>query len=276
MFGRLGSRFSLTGLLAVLLVGVVGISAYLLLRQLTSIEERMSSLDQQLQTAMDTLEAVAEKAEYAGSVAREAEKEAFEAVRGRAVAEASEAAAQEQTRRALEQAALARNDAHLALEKLERIRQQRDQELNRLQKAMSRIAETRRTALGLVMNLGSDKVQFDFDKASLRPENRELLSRIAGVLLTSDHYRVQVYGHTDDIGTEEYNVELSERRAEAVCKYLTQAGIDPRIISTKGFGKSNPLVPGVSSQARARNRRVEIAIIDTFVSYKRLTETEEK
>jgi outer membrane protein OmpA-like peptidoglycan-associated protein len=140
---------------------------------------------------------------------------------------------------------------------------------------MSRIAETRRTALGLVMNLGSDKIQFDFDKATLRSENRELLSRIAGILLTSDHYRVQVYGHTDDIGTDKYNLELSERRADTVSKYLIEAGIDSQIISTKGFGKSNPLVPGESSEARARNRRVEIAIIDTFVSYKGLTEAKE-
>ncbi len=118
------------------------------------------------------------------------------------------------------------------------------------------------------MNLGSDAIEFDFDKASLRPENRELLSRIAGVLLTSKGYRIQIYGHTDDVGTATYNQVLSERRAGAVSDYLVETGIDPNIVSIKGFGKSNPLVAGTSAKARAKNRRVEIGVIDTVVDYR--------
>ena len=107
----------------------------------------------------------------------------------------------------------------------------------------------------------------DFDKAELRPENRELLSRIAGILLTSQGYRVQVFGHTDDVGSEQYNVELSRRRAAAVHHYLIHAGIDPEIISSEGFGKSSPLVPDTSPQARQKNRRVEVGIIDSVIDY---------
>jgi outer membrane protein OmpA-like peptidoglycan-associated protein len=132
---------------------------------------------------------------------------------------------------------------------------------------LNRIASTRRTKSGLLMSLGSDTINFDFDKAELRPEERELLSRIAGILLTSSGYRVQVFGHTDDIGTDQYNQTLSERRAVAVRDYLVKAGIDPAIISTKGFGKSNPLVKGTSEADRAKNRRVEIGIIDTVITY---------
>jgi outer membrane protein OmpA-like peptidoglycan-associated protein len=221
---------------------------------------------------MAALEAVAQKAENARLTAQQAEREAFEAARAKAAAEESKATAQKQTRRALEQVELARHEADLNREQLARIRSERDQELSRMQQALSQIAATRRTALGLVMNLGSDTIRFDFDKAVLRVENRELLSRIAGVLLTSDDYRVQVYGHTDDIGTEAYNQELSERRAQTVRDYLVEAGIDPKIISSKGFGKSNPLVPGNSPEARATNRRVEVAIIDTFVEYEGASE----
>ncbi|HUV12311.1 MAG TPA: OmpA family protein, partial [Acidobacteriota bacterium] len=72
----------------------------------------------------------------------------------------------------------------------------------------------------------------------------------------------------DDIGTAEYNQELSERRAATVREYLVQAGIDTEIIATKGYGKSSPLVAGNSNEARSMNRRVEIGIIDTMVSYK--------
>jgi outer membrane protein OmpA-like peptidoglycan-associated protein len=237
-------------------------------------DEQLSSIDKQVETAMAALEAVAQKAENARMTAQEAEREAYEAARARAAAEESKAAALNQTRRALEQMELARQEADLTREQLARVRRERDQELNRMQQALSQIVSTQRTALGLVMNLGSDTIRFDFDKAELRAENRELLSRIVGVLMTSDHYRVQVYGHTDDVGTEAYNQQLSERRARTVRDYLVEAGIDEEIISTKGFGKSNPLVPGDSPEARATNRRVEVAIIDTYVQYERPAENE--
>ena len=70
----------------------------------------------------------------------------------------------------------------------DRIRKQAEAEVGRLEQALGQIAETRRTALGLVMNLGSDYLKFEFDKAELRPEDRELLSRIAGILATSQDY----------------------------------------------------------------------------------------
>jgi outer membrane protein OmpA-like peptidoglycan-associated protein len=242
--------------------------AYLLFNRFSRFDDQLDSIDKRVETAMAALEAVAQKAENARLTAEQAEREAYEAARAKAAAEESKEAARRQTRRALEQVELARREADLTRSELERLRKERDEELNRMQRALNQIVATKRTALGLVMNLGSDTIRFDFDKATLRPENRELLSRIAGVLLTSDHFRVQVYGHTDDIGTEAYNQDLSERRARTVRNYLVEAGIDREIVSTKGFGKSNPLVAGNSPEARATNRRVEVAIIDTFVEYK--------
>jgi outer membrane protein OmpA-like peptidoglycan-associated protein len=119
------------------------------------------------------------------------------------------------------------------------------------------------------MNLGSDYLKFEFDKADLRPEDRELLSRVAGILLTSPDYSVSVNGHTDDIGTEEYNQKLSERRAQAVRDYLVKAGLPPAILSVTGHGKARPLVPGTSEKARAKNRRVELGIVNTRILYGR-------
>ena len=116
------------------------------------------------------------------------------------------------------------------------------------------------------MNLGEDAIQFDFDKAELRPQHRELLSRIAGVLLTAKGYSIYVYGHTDDVGTESYNLNLSERRARAVRDYLVSAGVSPDIISTRGYGKSSPRVAGTTDEARAKNRRVEVGIIDVSLN----------
>src|SRR5207244_1833354 len=154
-----------------------------------------------------------------------------------------------------------------ALAEAEKIRQQREQDLDRLQKAVGALVETRRKALGLVMNLGENAIQFDFDRATLRPDNRELLSRIAGVLLTAKGYSIYVYGHTDDVGSDEYNRDLSERRARTVRNYLVEAGLDSSILTTRGYGKSSPRAHGTTPKDRAINRRVEIGIVDVSFDF---------
>ncbi|MFQ5739523.1 MAG: OmpA family protein [Acidobacteriota bacterium] len=259
-----------TALLALLGLGLVAAVFYFSF----SLQKQIGALSSQVVEATRRIESVARKSEAALERAERAERNALLAARGRVEAEAARAEAEQEANQARRQANQAREtvenvqrEAKLARQETERLRREREAELNRLQQALDRIAETRRTALGLVMNLGSDSLQFDFDKATLRPENRELLSRIAGILLTSARYAIYVYGHTDDIGSDEYNQDLSERRAEAVRDYLVEAGIDPNIISAKGFGKSNPIVAGTSPRARAKNRRVEIGIVNTHINY---------
>jgi peptidoglycan-associated lipoprotein len=153
--------------------------------------------------------------------------------------------------------------ADQAQQQAEEYRKEREAELAQLQQVLGQIAETRRTAMGLVMTLDSKSIRFDFDKANIKPEYRDILNRIAGILMTFKEYTIAVYGYTDDVGTQTYNLQLSRRRAEAVRDFLVQAGISPTILSTKGFGKSDPRVPGDSEQARAANRRVEIGIVDS-------------
>ncbi len=253
---------------------LAGIFIYRGCNQMNVLERQTAEVSEALTSVLHRLEQVEKKSGQALDRAQEAELRALEAARGkdaadsaRRQAERDRTEARRKAEAAQEEARAAQEDARAAREESERIRREREAELNRLHEVLSGIVETRRTALGVVMNLGSDAVEFDFDKATLRPENRELLSRIAGVLLTSKGYRVQIHGHTDDIGSSEYNQRLSERRADAVRNYLVDAGIDPGIISIKGHGKANPLMPGTTAQARAKNRRVEIGIIDTAISY---------
>jgi outer membrane protein OmpA-like peptidoglycan-associated protein len=175
--------------------------------------------------------------------------------------------AQQDQQKSAEQAAAAQQQAAQAEQKAEEYRKQREQELQSLQQVLGQIAETRRTSLGLVMTLGEKSIRFDFDKSNVEPQYRDILNRIAGVLMTLQGYSIYVYGYTDDIGSQEYNAGLSERRAKAVRDFLVQAGIDSRIISTKGFGKSDPRVHGDTSQARAANRRVEIGIVDSTLVF---------
>src|SRR6266404_305857 len=176
--------------------------------------------------------------------------------------------AQEQSQMLAQQASQAAANAQAAAQQRDLAKQSQSNsevqaQLARLQQALGQIAETRRTAMGLVMTLDSKSIRFDFDKANVRPEYRDILNRIAGILMTLKGYTIAVYGYTDDIGTQTYNLQLSRRRAEAVRDFLVQTGISPTIMSTKGFGKSDPRIPSNSEQARAANRRVEIAIVDS-------------
>jgi outer membrane protein OmpA-like peptidoglycan-associated protein len=255
-------------ILVVLLVGV-GFLGREALRRMDAVERQLASLS----ARTDEAAALSRQAmERAGA----AEASAGAAAAGRQLAEEQTTLAREEAGAAHEEAGAARRQAASALEtaaqaqvEADRIRKQAEAEVNRLEQALGQIAETRRTALGLVMNLGSDYLKFEFDKAELRPEDRELLSRIAGILLTSQDYSISVNGHTDDVGTEEYNLKLSERRAEAVRDYLVKAGLSPDILSVTGHGKSRPLVPGTSEQVRARNRRVELGIANMRILYGR-------
>lgn len=238
------------------------------LDRLDAIETRVTTLGEEAsQAATASTEALEQ--------ARRAEESARAAAEGRELAESESlraqetaATAQQEAANAQEHARSAREEADAAKAEADRIRQEAEAELNRLEEALSKVVETRRTALGLVLNLGEDSIKFDFDRAELKPKERELLSRIAGILLTSSDYTVSVNGHTDDVGTEDYNHKLSERRAEVVHRYLLEAGVPGEIMTVTGWGKTKPRVEGTSDAARAKNRRVELGIVNSRVNYR--------
>jgi outer membrane protein OmpA-like peptidoglycan-associated protein len=238
-------------------------------QHLLTLSDQVHRMTNRLDLLSEVVEAASARAMRAEANAQSAATARDRAQKARQDAEAATAEARDQARLSAEDAQsakkdaqAARKDAQASREEMERVRQERKAELDRLQQALGALVETRRTALGLVMNLGEDAIQFDFDKAELRPKHRELLSRIAGVLLTAKGYSIYVYGHTDDVGAESYNLNLSERRARAVRDYLVDAGVSADIISTRGYGKSSPRVAGTTDEARAKNRRVEVGIVD--------------
>src|SRR3989441_1655051 len=243
-------------------VSVFGLIAYMWTR-VESQQRQTASLRDQLERMTNRIDLLTEVVEAASARAVRAEENARTAAEARDKAQAERAEAEKKSA----EASAAAEQARAALAEAEKIRQQREQDLDRLQKALGALVETRRTALGLVMNLGENAIQFDFDRATLRAENRELLSRIAGVLLTAKGYSIYVYGHTDDIGSDEYNRDLSTRRARTVRDYLVEAGLDSSIITTRGYGKSSRRVPATTPDARAKNRRVEIGIVDVSLDF---------
>ncbi len=192
--------------------------------------------------------------------AQEAAARATVAAEGRKQAESG----RQQAEAVAQQANQATQEAQ---EKMGQMVRERQEELNHMQEALNRVVETRRTPNGMVISLPNSIFRFDFDKADLNARNRELLSRIAGILLISKGYGLSVFGYTDDVGTPEYNQQLSLRRARAVKDYLVQAGIDPAIINVKGYGKTSPLVDGSGGEERSKNRRVEIALTDSSIRF---------
>jgi len=128
----------------------------------------------------------------------------------------------------------------------------------RLQSALNRVAQTQETARGLMVNLPD--ILFDPGKATLKPESREVLSRIAGILMVAPEYRLSVEGHTDNTGRPELNMKLSIQRAQAVADYLVKAGVSPALITVRGFGETRPVASNRTAEGRARNRRVEIIV----------------
>ena len=120
------------------------------------------------------------------------------------------------------------------------------------------ILETRDTARGLIVNMSD--VLFDTAKFSLRPAAREKLARVAGILEGHPGLRMQVEGYTDSVGGEEYNQKLSENRATSVRDYLTGAGIPETSVTSKGFGKSEPVASNETASGRQQNRRVELVV----------------
>jgi len=103
-------------------------------------------------------------------------------------------------------------------------------------------------------------VLFDTGKSTLRPGAREKLAKVSGVILGHPGLRLEVEGHTDSVGGDEYNQRLSEQRAAAVRDYLVHENLPAASITTRGFGKTQPVVSNDTAAGRQRNRRVELVV----------------
>jgi outer membrane protein OmpA-like peptidoglycan-associated protein len=130
----------------------------------------------------------------------------------------------------------------------------------------NRILETRDTPRGLVINMGD--VLFDFGKYDLRPETREKLAKLSGIILAHSGLNLAVEGHTDNVGGDEINQKLSEKRAETVRDYLVQQGLPDANVTSQGFGKTTPLADNSTAAGRQKNRRVEIVVSGEVIGLK--------
>jgi outer membrane protein OmpA-like peptidoglycan-associated protein len=108
----------------------------------------------------------------------------------------------------------------------------------------------------------AEAILFDFAKHNLKPEATEVLADInASILAKHPGAQIRISGHTDDRGSDTYNLKLSQERAQSVADWLTGHGVEKQQMEVKGYGKSSPKVPNTTDENRARNRRVEIKVV---------------
>ena len=196
------------------------------------------------------VQAEAAKAE-AERMQQEAQKAAQEAARQKEEAEQAKAEALAQQQALAAEAETARNAAAESEKEKQELR-------SRLLQQLNSILATRDTARGLIANMSD--VLFKSGSYELLPGARERLAKISGIVLAYPGLHLEVEGHTDNIGSEEYNQSLSERRAEAVRDYLVQQGTASSAIVARGLGMSEPIASNDTPAERQQNRRVELIL----------------
>ena len=108
------------------------------------------------------------------------------------------------------------------------------------------------------------QINFVTDSEEILPTSNGLLAEIADVILRHPELRrIEIEGHTDDRGGADHNLDLSQRRAEAVRRWLVDHGVEESRISARGYGSTRPLVPNITSANRARNRRVQFTVLES-------------
>ena len=234
-------------------------------------QERAAAAAREAQAQAEAQKA-AEQARVQQQLRAQAENDRLAAERARreaeqATAQAQAAAAQAAKERAEAEAArtaaLAQQQAaQAAAQRAEQQRQQAENEKSelreRLRQQLNLVLETRETARGLIVNISD--VLFDFNKYTLKPGAREKMAKVSGILLAYPGLKIQVEGHTDSVGSDDYNQRLSEQRAESVRDYLVAQGVPAASVTSVGFGKTRPVVSNDTAEGRQQNRRVELVV----------------
>ncbi len=217
---------------------------------------------QQAETAKADAERMKQEAQQA---AQEAGRQKQEAEQARAAAleqqQAAQAAAEQASRdraAALSQQQAAEAETAKARQAAAQAESEKAQLRAQLLSQLNSILQTRDSARGLIVNMAD--VLFDTGSYTLKPAAREKLAKISGIVLAHPGLNLQIEGHTDSVGTDEFNQQLSERRADSVRDFLAEQGVPGSAITARGFGKTQPVATNDTTEGRQRNRRVELVV----------------
>jgi len=177
------------------------------------------------------------------------------------------------TKQAAEAAAERERAARLEAEKIAKEKEAREKELARIREEEAKKAKEKeferslvgKREAGIAGEVFESKllkdVHFDFDRYDIRPADTDILKENAALLMQYPKVKIQVEGHCDERGTNEYNLALGERRANSVRSYMISLGVSSDRISTISYGEERPLVSGHNEEAWAKNRRGHLVIV---------------
>jgi len=186
---------------------------------------------------------------------QEAEKAAQLAAEQKAQAEAATAQA---TQLAAQQKAAADAAAESAKQAIAKAEAEKVELRKQLLAQLSSILQTHDTVRGLIVNMSD--VLFDTGSYTLKPGAREKLAKISGILLAYPGLKIQIEGHTDSVGGDDFNQKLSEQRAQMVRDYLIDQLVPASSVTARGFGKTKPIATNDTPEGRQQNRRVELVV----------------
>lgn len=210
---------------------------------------------QQAEAAKAEAERMKAEAEQA---AAESAKAAADAARAKEEAEKARAAALAEQQAALEQKKAAEAETEKARAAAARAESEKAELRAQLLAQLNSILQTNDSARGLIVNMSD--VLFDTGSYTLKSGAREKLAKISGILLAHPGLNLQIEGHTDSVGGEEFNQRLSEQRAGSVRDFLAEQGVAASSITARGFGKTQPVASNDTAEGRQRNRRVELIV----------------
>jgi outer membrane protein OmpA-like peptidoglycan-associated protein len=166
----------------------------------------------------------------------------------------------------LKRAAAAREDSlnKLLAEERAKAEARQNEARNKLNELQSKLIQVTQDARGIILSMSD--ILFDVDKATLKPDLQTSLAKIAGILSVYQELDVSVEGHTDNTGTAEHNMKLSEQRAQNVLDFLVKQGIEGKRLSAKGYGMTMPVADNATKEGRQKNRRVDLVIKDTALN----------
>ncbi|OWV06223.1 flagellar motor protein MotB [Fibrobacter sp. UWH3] len=174
-------------------------------------------------------------------------------------AELQKQQAELQKKLAEEQAALEAEKKALAEERAKAEARQQDA-MNKLNELQSKLIQVSKDARGIILSMSD--ILFDVNKATLKSDLKTSLAKVAGILSVYQQFNVSIEGNTDNTGSEEHNMKLSQQRADNVMNFLVEQGIEAGRLTAKGLGMSMPIADNSTKEGRQKNRRVDLVIQD--------------
>ncbi|MCF0224627.1 MAG: OmpA family protein [Fibrobacter sp.] len=189
------------------------------------------------------------------------------------LAETSEAMKEQEARLQAESAALkAASEREAELQKREaelqkeleaeraKAEARQNEAMNKLNELQSKLIQVSKDARGIILSMSD--ILFDVNKATLKSDLKTSLAKVAGILSVYQQFNVSIEGNTDNTGSEEHNMKLSEQRATNVKNFLVEQGIDESRLTAKGLGMTMPIADNSTKEGRQKNRRVDLVIQD--------------